>query len=273
MSLTSFRDDVTSSSSFNVPESSVRPLGTLHLTLGVMSFPGEEGDERLGRAVRVLKELSLREMLIEARRKVRERLGGVEALVDPIVEKGRREEEKDGAAPSGGAVKGDDEEELRISLKGLGSFQSLKKAKVLYALPVDPLGLLRTFCEDILGIFRKDGFVADDGEAALVLHATVVNTIYVKKGRSVEEASRAAVAAAVATTGAGEREVTEDKKRKRRKNRGRSVTVDAREIAEKYEDWVWMEDVPLGKIQICEMGAKERENGEVEYEAVGEVLW
>ena len=243
----------------------MRPLGTLHLTLGVMSFPGEEGRDRLGRAVTLLKDLSLREMLIEARRKVKERLGGIEALADPIVEKGRREEEKGVDASSVGAVKLDEEEELRISLKGLGSFQSLKKARVLYALPVDPLGLLRTFCEVVLGMFRKEGFVVDDGDSALVLHATILNTIYVKKDRSSEE---------VAPAGTEEKEATEnEKKKKRRSRRRRSVTVDAREIAEKYEDWVWMEDVPLGKIQICEMGAKEREGGEVEYEAVGEVLW
>ena len=36
------------------------------------------------------------------------------------------------------------------------------------------------------------------------------------------------------------------------------MTVDAREVLDKYEDEVWMEDVEVEGVQICRMGAKKR---------------
>lgn len=34
------------------------------------------------------------------------------------------------------------------------------------------------------------------------------------------------------------------------------MTIDAREILERYEEYTWMEDVKVEKVAICKMGAK-----------------
>ncbi len=60
-SLASFHADVTSATGFNVPAEAVRPVDTLHLTLGVMSLPQKE--EELDRAVALLAALKPREIL------------------------------------------------------------------------------------------------------------------------------------------------------------------------------------------------------------------
>jgi activating signal cointegrator complex subunit 1 len=148
-----------------------------------------------------------------------------------------------GTAGSGDGVMGYDGEEgkLTVTLRGLRSMQADKeKAAVLYAPPEDPLGRLQGFCEGVKKVFVDEGVMAEEGRP-LLLHATVVNTVYVK--------------------GKGGR-------------RGERVTIDAREVLEKYEDEVWMEDVEVEGVQICKMGAKKRvvdgEEDEV-YEVEAEV--
>ncbi|ODA83786.1 hypothetical protein RJ55_02302 [Drechmeria coniospora] len=55
----SFRADVAGTEAYGVPEDAVRPLGTLHLTLGVMRLERDS----LARAVEVLEGLRPREVL------------------------------------------------------------------------------------------------------------------------------------------------------------------------------------------------------------------
>ncbi|KAK4455028.1 AKAP7 2'5' RNA ligase-like domain-containing protein [Podospora aff. communis PSN243] len=232
-SISAFRSDVCGPLGFGIPEGAVRPLGTLHLTLGVFSFSGKgrgegrqgEGGERKGEeskgeegrdeskgeggqekgleaAVQVLKGLRLKEIL-----------AGVKMPVMP------------GTTAAEGQGKGLDGEgeKLKVTFRGLRSMQTDKeKATVLYAPPEDPLGRLQGFCEGVKKVFVEEGVMAEEGRP-LLLHATVVNTVYVK--------------------GKGGR-------------RGERVTVDAREVLEKYEDEVWMEDVEVEGVQICKMGAK-----------------
>lgn len=198
-SLAAFRADATSPSSFDVPSDAVRPLGTLHLTLGMMSFPGNEGLER---AKTLLRRLKPREML-----------DGVEPRV-----------------PAPGTLMEAQEapREVVLTLRGLKSMQPPSRAAVLYAPPEDPRGLLQAFCERLRAPFLEEGLMVKD-DRPLLLHATVVNTIYAK--------------AADKTRQGGKR------------GRGR-MTLDATELLERYQDYVWMEDVRLEKIAICKMGAK-----------------
>ncbi|KAH7259715.1 kinase A anchor protein [Fusarium redolens] len=198
-SLAAFRTEVTNPSGFGVPPTAVRPLGTMHLTLGVMSLK-DEGDEQ---ASEVLKSLKLSEFLASAR-----------------------------------AGKASTEEGLLITLKGLHAFQNSEKTSVLYAPPVDTEGILYKFCEQIKATFQEVGLMTKE-DRPLVLHATVVNTIYVKDGRG----------------------------RRREK-----LTIDARDIVSSYDDFVWLEDMPLDKITLCRMGAKKIEGTDDEaYEVVAEV--
>jgi activating signal cointegrator complex subunit 1 len=171
----------------------------MHLTLGVMCLK----DEGVEQASEVLKSLKLKEYLASVK-----------------------------------AGKTSTEDGLSISLKGLHAFQNAEKTSVLYAPPVDTEGILHKFCEQIKAAFQEAGLMAKE-DRSLVLHATVVNTIYVKDGRG----------------------------RRREK-----LTLDARDIVSSYDDYVWLEDMPLDKVTLCRMGAKRIEGTDDEaYEVVAEV--
>lgn len=213
-SISAFRDDVTRPKGlggFDLPFDAVRPVGTLHLTLGMMSFPK---DESLDKAVELLKSLKPREIM-----------STVKAPVMP--------------GSSGGAeaaAKG--QPELLITLKGLHTFQKADKATVLFAPPSDQTGVIQAFSEKIKALFKDAGLLAPD-DRPLLLHATIVNTIYVKGNRK--------------SHGHG-------------KKRGgdRTFVADGQAIMDRYEDQVWLENAPLDRIAICRMGAKPvEENGTV----------
>ncbi|KAI1487947.1 kinase A anchor protein [Biscogniauxia mediterranea] len=221
-SLASFHADVTSPDSFGIPEQAVRPVGTLHLTLGVMSFPKNEGLEQ---AVSLLKTLVPRQILTAINVPSVDVISGLEQQGTGMME------------PSGPLSP-----LLTVTLRGLHSMQSASKASVLYASPVDSEGTLMRFCENLRSTFQEAGFIAEENRP-LLLHATIVNTVYVK-GRNTRG-------------GKGKRY---DK-----------LTVDARGILERYDDFVWMQDVPMEKIAICKMGAKKRDDGEEAYEVEAEI--
>ncbi|KAI1428815.1 kinase A anchor protein [Xylaria sp. FL1777] len=214
-SLSSFRADVTSLESFGVPDQAIRPIGTLHLTLGVMSFPKNEGLEK---AVALLKTIIPRQILadIAAPHSDQQAAEG-EGLSDP---------------PS----------PLVVTLKGLHSMQSATKASVLYAPPVDS-GVLTKFCEKLRSAFQEVGLMMEDSRP-LLLHATILNTIYAK-----------------------EKSIGRGGKGKSREK----LTIDARQILDRYDDYLWMDGVPIEKIAICRMGAKKQDNGDEAYEIEAEI--
>ncbi|KAK4242084.1 kinase A anchor protein [Achaetomium macrosporum] len=223
-SLSAFRSDVTSPVplGFGLAEDAIRPLGTLHLTLGIFSFPrgGEEdGEARLARAREVLAGLKLREIWKGVR-------GNVPRMPGSDAEVGEEEEERP-----------------KITLRGLTSMQAPTQAAVLYAPPVDQLGLLQAFCERVRDVFREAEVMVDEGRP-LLLHATVVNTVYVKNKREWNNGK-------AGNTGSSKRG---------RGGRGggkwERLVFDATGIMDRYEDQVWMEDVPVEKVAICRMGAK-----------------
>ncbi|KUI74044.1 hypothetical protein VM1G_09351 [Cytospora mali] len=221
--LASFQDDVTRPKElggFELPAEAVRPVGTLHFTLGMMSFPKDEG---LDKAVEMLKSLKPREIL---------------STVQKPVMPG---ETKSGAGPD--QQQEQSQSQVLITLKGLNPMQKVEKATVLYAPPSDPHGILQGFGEKIKAQFKGAGLLAP-GDLPLLLHATIVNTIYVK-GRN--------------RPGAG------------KKKWERSVITDAQAMVDRYEDQVWMEDVPLEKIAICRMSAKPIEKDGVVVDAAYEV--
>jgi activating signal cointegrator complex subunit 1 len=203
--LTSFIADVTSPVSFSVPEDAIRPVGTMHLTLGVFSFPKNDG---LDRAKELLESLNPRAML-----------ASIPLPVTPGVENAVSPQGEDGPRPG----------PLTVTLRGLSSMQAPSKTAVLYASPVDPLRTLQGFGEKLKAAFQDAGLMVDESRP-LLLHATILNTIYVK--------------------GSGGK----------KKGKGRErLMIDARGILSRYEDQVWMEDVEVEKVAICKMGAKKLE--------------
>ncbi|EME89565.1 uncharacterized protein MYCFIDRAFT_101602, partial [Pseudocercospora fijiensis CIRAD86] len=136
-SLNAFKDSITTS----IHPKAIRPVGTLHLTLGVMSLD----PTKLAAAVNFLKELDLKSML-------------------------------DGASP--GSVNGS-QTESKLDLKGLESMHPPQKTSILYAAPTDRTGRLYPFCLALQEAFNEKEFLVSD-DRKLKLHATLVNTIYAK---------------------------------------------------------------------------------------------
>lgn len=243
-SLGAFAADVTSPTSYGIPPDAVRPVGTLHLTLGVMSFPKDEG---LDRATDFLRSLKLQDILASVRKQVATRRlpGDSEDTVGDVGEQG--------CLP------------LKLTLRGLASMQSPSKTTVLYTPPVDGMGVLQAFCEQVRMAFMTAELMQDEGRP-LLLHATIVNTIYVKNKKPKP------------VSGEGNREGEADGERKPRKGRwgkrAEKLVIDARGILDRYEDQVWMEGFDVDKIAICRMGAKKVMVDGVEdqaYEEVAEV--
>ncbi|KAM7217746.1 Protein kinase A anchor protein, nuclear localization signal domain containing protein [Rhypophila decipiens] len=235
-SLASFREQVTSPlSGFNVPEEAIRPVGSLHLTLGMFSFP--ESQDRLEKAKAILQSLRPGEI--------------IRAFKPPPAMPGST------ATPPLVVGQKEQEEEIKITLQGLRSMQSTTptKSAVLYAPPADPQGRLQQFCEGVRKVFLDAGVMVPDNRP-LLLHATIVNTIYVKGRNRQQQRGRGG-------HGHG------------RNNRRERLTIDATSLLDQFEDQVWMEDVRVEKIAICKMGAKKIEvDGVVvdeEYEVVAEV--
>lgn len=128
----------------------IRPVGTLHLTLGVMSLK-EEG--QLARAVELLEGVDVGGMLANTK-------------TDPT------------------KTKTDTSQPLCVSLSGLASMHAPARTSVLYTDPHDASNRLLPFCEQLRDMFMKQGLIVDE-KRALKLHVTVVNTIYMK-GRKLQ---------------------------------------------------------------------------------------
>jgi len=221
--LAAFRADVTSPASHGIPADAVRPVGTLHLTLGVMSLK----DEKLEKAIELLKSLKPEGILSTTETPT---IPGV-----PPQPKPSEEEEEGVQKPSIADI-------LSLKLQGLHSMQDPRKATVLYASPSDRNGVLQQFCEKLRAPFLDAGFMIKDNRP-LLLHATIVNTIYAKS-------------------------------RVKGKPHGSRLTIDARDIIDRYGDQVWANHINLTKLAICKMGAKEVEVAgvvDVAYEVEAEV--
>lgn len=180
--------------------------------------------ERVDSALKVLKELNISEILSTMR------------LEKPEVPSTLKED-------SESKVKMADSKSLSITLQGLASMHSPSKTSIIYSSPVDPDGRLYSFAHKLRDIFMGAELLIEDNRS-LLLHATIVNTVYVPGVRG---------------KGSGHG------------NSKAKLTLDATELLEDYEGFVWMEGVRLEKVAICRMGAKKNEAGDEEYVVEGEV--
>jgi activating signal cointegrator complex subunit 1 len=237
-----------------VPLKAVRPVGTLHLTLGVMALDAEQ----LNEAGKCLQELDLRSLLRDAIPKASEGFERTVSLLD------------------------DQEQDIRplsIDLKGLVPMQAQQNTSILYAEPRDATARLYAFASALREHFASKGFVVEDTRQ-LKLHATIINTIYAKvRGRRPGHASKPQPTARDGGTAAGEESDNDTKLQEQDRSQGHGpnakslLKFDATELMAQYEDFVWADGVSIEKVQICKMGAKKvvDESGEVvgeEYEEV-----
>ena len=146
--MAAFRADVSNiNGAAPLPADAVRPPGTMHITLGVMSLsqPGQ-----LARAVAVLKELRLRDILTET------------TMADP------------------------QEGHVWLALKGMEAMQDASYTGVLYAPPLDVegqgTGVLHAFCQAVRRRFINAELMEAE-KRPFLLHTTVVNTTHVKRTR------------------------------------------------------------------------------------------
>jgi activating signal cointegrator complex subunit 1 len=127
---------------------------------------------------------------------------------------------------------------IKVQLRGLMSMQDATATTVLYAAPDDNSGRLLRFCEAVRARFTEERLLVPD-KRELKLHATIMNTIYAKG------------------------------QRRGKNGRKEPLKIDARELIERWKDHAWAE-VTLDKVVICEMGAKEDEEGVLRYHEIAE---
>ena len=179
-----------------IPVKAIRPLGTLHLTIGVMSLKEER---RVEGAVECLRGLDLGGFLGGAKQTTRQE-GDVEQRGKYPMDTARREmssgdsatkaEVIDGKSilstreamqpPEGSIGTGSPPPPLTLSFTGLKSMQSPKSTSFLYVPPTDTTGRLYPFCQSLRDHFTAEGFIFEE-DRALKLHATILNTIYAGK--------------------------------------------------------------------------------------------
>ena len=216
-----------------LPTRAIRPIGAIHFTIGVMSL---QSPERIQEACDFLKKLDTWELLRSAVSDDCSKEASKPKSSAPVDNKGSTSpsqplaallpEDTPPAPPT-------NVEPLKVALTNLSPMQSPASTSNLYASP-NPSHPILPFAQRLHDRFLAASFLLPpSNNRSLKLHATLVNTIYVKK-----------------STGG-----------KNRWGKG-SGKIDARKIIEKWGETTWAEDLRIEKVAICEMGAKKMEDAE-----------
>lgn len=144
---------------------------------------------------------------------------------------------------------------LCVNLAGLHAFPSASKATVLHMSPVDPTHRLMPFCVSLRDHFVEAGVLLPDPDRPLTLHATVVNTVYVKRNRRNEGQKRMGKITFDAT------ELMNVFNRlggltAKTLNEGDRAISAGDDSAKDMDPFIWASDLLIDKVRICEMGAK-----------------
>ncbi|KAL1305214.1 hypothetical protein AAFC00_002132 [Neodothiora populina] len=252
---------VPSVTSSTVAKKAIRPVGSLHLTLGVMSLD-EAG---LAAAQELLSHIDANALL-----KGDNILPSTQALSN----------EAD-AAPSGGPStltrsispplldRTGNAAPLIVSLTSLVSMHPPHKTSILYTSPTDSTARLQHFCQTLRQIFQDAGLLVED-KRPLKLHATLVNTIYAKGRKRGPKQSAATRSDGIAQSDQARMqstsaEVEDDRSEGHGPDAKAPLRIDARDILRRYSDHVWADNILLDRAAICEMGAKNilNDRGEV----------
>ncbi|KAL4979143.1 hypothetical protein BDW66DRAFT_169320 [Aspergillus desertorum] len=157
-----------------IPADAIRPIGTLHLTLGVMSLPTPE---RLDEALRFFHSLDLVSLMRKAEESAARKrsYAGAEKRGFPPMEYAKSAEQENEKASDAGLITRqapkpalrDDRplgestapEPFNISLESMHALPCARSATVLHAVPVDPTARLYPFCEALRDKFLEAGFM------------------------------------------------------------------------------------------------------------------
>jgi activating signal cointegrator complex subunit 1 len=151
--------------SLHIPEKAIRPLGTLHLTLGVMRLEDRTSVEK---AVKLLQEIDVNALL-----SLQDHHISPDAAITSIHDPPSGHPE----APSSSSSQSPP---LTLSLSSLASIHPPQQTSILYAVPIDPTNRLQAFGEALRTQFIDEGLMTRE-DRPLKLHATIVNTIYAKR--------------------------------------------------------------------------------------------
>jgi activating signal cointegrator complex subunit 1 len=239
----------------------IRPVGALHLTLGVMSLK----DEKLNEAVEFLKNLDVSNLM-----------SGTPTM--PVIEP----EPPNSAStstlerPISPPPTTRSNDPLNLDLRGLTSMHPPRKTSILYIAPSDESRRLYPFCLALQKTFTEAGFLLPD-DRKLKLHATIVNTIYAKgrtkrltpnkkSMRETPDPEQTANPGPEVPKGQEDEDGNAPEQDDRSQGHGPDakapLRLDATAILERFQDFVWAENVVLDRIAICEMGAKKITNAD-----------
>ena len=225
------------------PGRALRPVGSLHLTLGVMSLPDERtihGAAKFLRELDVASVLNQSHDIVASSKRPNSATLGEEHTVPVFPDSTRTR-----ASQQLSASERECEETmvpLKVSMSSLGTMGSARSTTVLYTTPHDASNRLLPLCTQIRELFMREGFLIKDSRP-LKLHATVLNTIYSVGGHQ------------NALDDEGEKQGLRQHP-SRRKKRKAPLKFDAQELLELFDGFTWAENVTLEKLAICKMGAE-----------------
>lgn len=139
-----------------IPDGALRPIGTLHLTLGVMSLPTKE---RLDEALGFFRSLDLGAMVHEAEDRARSRPQRERMDRTP---QGQLSDEFD-SAPQDSVFQAPPRP-FNVSLESLHALPRARSATVLHAAPADSTSRLYPFCEMLRDKFLEAGFLLGENK-------------------------------------------------------------------------------------------------------------
>ncbi|CAG8043021.1 unnamed protein product [Penicillium salamii] len=268
-----------STARLGLPSTAFRPLGTLHLTLGVMSLT----KERLEEASAFLQSLDLESLMHEAQKKATS---------------SHRQSQAHSLHISQTSTSNTP---FSISLESLHALPRNDSATILHASPVDPTGRLYPFCVMLRDKFIEAGFILNEGgkkdkkplsqnpkinstqsahailsplnasshrqvssknldpytiaitrepkPRPLLLHATLVNTIYVKGRKQNQDNQQNGKSSSKRMTFDARNLVSQSLD-------NQSLAVATSPKPASHRSYIWARDFPINSICICEMGAK-----------------
>lgn len=231
-SLQKLESDVAESPSLqNLRFGACRPLGTIHLTFGLLSL---ETEERKRAACDLLRSSDVAYRKMDSSRPASVTSSNIIQPLDPTQTKSSEVS----AVEQQMLDQKSDVLPFSITLSGLRSMGSPSSTTVLYALPEDPASRLHNLCTAIREAFKSANLLVHE-DRPLLLHATVINTIYNRPQSHSDQKGESKVHGS-----------------NRRSNR-RPERIDATELMEKYMEFDWAKEFRVEKVSICKMGAQQ----------------
>ncbi|MCJ1467679.1 hypothetical protein MMC07_006304 [Pseudocyphellaria aurata] len=234
-SLQKLESDIASSPSLqDLRFGACRPLGTLHLTIGLLSLETEE--QKRAASDLLLSFGSIRNI---ADRKVESSRPASVTSSSTIQRSNstRLESSKVSTIEQQTLHPQPEVLPLHITLSGLHATGSPSSTTVLYASPDDPVSRLHNLCNSIRELFKSASLLVHENRP-LLLHATIINAIYNRLG------DRSGTKGEPAGHGSS------------RRSKRRPKRIDATQLIERYTEFEWVKDFHVEKVSICKMGAE-----------------